>query len=550
MLLAGFHASPWFAEQVRETWLAPDVRVVLNAPLAYDPAKPTRLVVYATPNGNTVEQTLGSQRSELLKTDWHFDIQHIAAQVRLLRERGAKRVDGSANLDGERDTNLVLSCLEASGLSWPAWRQKHPDNAALIRRMIDTLRAPFPDARVALTAHSGGGSFLWGFLNGGETIPAWVETIGFLDANYSYSDTDRHGDKLLVWLRGDREHWLTVIAYDDREITLSGKKVVGPEGGTFRATERMRTRFSRELALVESKIGPVTTNTALAGQLVLRVHQNPKNAILHTALVGEWNGLLSALDPSQPFSEPRRYKPYIQPAQGIPPRPKDAPGGSELFARLEKLPLAEREVLLMAELLRGNLPEFLRKPAAVTLGPLTVQVLPDYLAVGSDTDFIRTPLTPLTAQKLADAFGCLLPTKLLVDAIYQQAALTLEPQPLTEAREAASTFAQHSRRIDEQRAGKPLGLLIAGIKKDIVLTNRLKEKPNRVAIYGWHKRDGQPIQPLTIVHKDTYVDYSHGTRLVLRTGLLNGKPCDLPTLLHDPALCKLLSDEGPVEGSV
>ena len=532
VILPRFHASPWFVEQVHETWLVPDVRAVLNAPLAFDPAKPTRLVVFTTPNGNTIEQTLGSLLSEKTnKTDWHFDIQHVAAQIRLLREQ----------TPGE---NIALACLEATGLSWPAWRAKHSDNSALIRRFVDQLRALFPSPRVALTGHSGGGSFLFGFLNGGETIPDFVDTIGFLDANYSYSDTDRHGDKLLTWLRGDKARRLTVLAYDDREITLSGKKVVGPEGGTFRATERMRVRFARELPLTESKMGPVISQTGLGGQLVLRVHQNPKNSILHTALVGEWNGLLAVLNPTQAFSEPRRYLKFIQPAAGIPPRLASAPSGSEVFARLEKLAAAEREDVLAQELLRGNLPNFLRTFQPVVLGSLTCYVLPDYLAIGSDTDFIRTPLTPMTAQLLADAFGCTLPTKLLVDAIYQQAMLKLEPRPLTEAREAARTFVQHHKLIEEQRAGKPLGLLVAGIKKDVVLTNRLKEKPHKVAIYGWHKLDGQPIQPLTIVHRETYVDYSHGIRFVQRAALLKGKPCDLLALLHDPTLCMLLSDEG------
>ena len=57
--------------------------------------------------------------------------------------------------------------------------------------------------RIALAGHSGGGSFLFGFIDGGDAIPDDVERIVFLDANYSYSDADKHGDKLLAWLKGD-----------------------------------------------------------------------------------------------------------------------------------------------------------------------------------------------------------------------------------------------------------------------------------------------------------------------------------------------------------
>jgi hypothetical protein len=172
--------------------------------------------------------------------------------------------------------------------------------------------------------------------------------------------------------------------------------------------------------------------------------------------------------------------------------------------------------------------------------------MPDYLAVGSNEDFVRVPMTPMTAQRIADAFDCVLPTRKIVDVLYKEASVKLEPRPLTEEREAVKTFERHSAIIEAQRAGMPLGALVAGIKKDIVLTNRLSEKPNRVAIYGWHKSDGQPIQPLTIVHKETYVDYSHGVRLIKRTALADGKPRDIRDLLRDPVLSAALSDEGPI----
>ena len=85
--------------------------------------------------------------------------------------------------------------------------------------------------------------------------------------------------------------------------------------------------------------------------------------------------------------------------------------------------------------------------------------------------------------------------------------------------------------------------LVAGNKKDVVDSVRLLEKPNRVAIYGWHKLDGFPIQPLTIVHKDMYVDYSHGIRLVNKSLFVDGKPTTIAAVLKDPILRTLLSDE-------
>ena len=83
-LLPGFRQSAWFHEQIREEWIEPGVRVLLNASENFDPARPTELILFATPNGNTIEQTLGSAMAA--GTDWHFDIQHIAAQTRRLRQ--------------------------------------------------------------------------------------------------------------------------------------------------------------------------------------------------------------------------------------------------------------------------------------------------------------------------------------------------------------------------------------------------------------------------------------------------------------------------------
>jgi hypothetical protein len=547
--LPGSHRSPWFDEQVNERWVEGSVRVLINAPAKVDPKRPTRLVIYATPNGNTIEQTLGCARADGL--DWHFDIQHVAAQVRRLRELSPKE-------------NIVLTCVEAEGLSWPAWRRATADAAARIARITAGLReaAPGSPVRVTLTSHSGGGSFLFGFIEAADAIPDFVDRIAFLDANYSF-DADKHADKLLTWLRGGVDRRLIVVAYDDREIRLDGKPVIGKDGGTFRATGRIADAFGRTVKLTEGKAGEFNMRTGLDGRLALYVHPNPENRILHTALVGEMNGLLQALSDGNTeaeqwgtFGGPRAYTKWVQPAPTIPARPADATGGTAVFRRLAKLSPTDREEAIARELLRGNLPEFLRKWQPITIRgkdkagrehSATVEVMPDYLAIGSDTDFIRVPMTPQTAQPVADAFGCALPTRKLVDEIDRNATVRLDPIPFTEAREVTETFVRHNELIEKQRAGKTLGDLVAGIKKDIVVTNRLAENANRVAIYGWHKLDGTPIQPLSIVHVNSYMDYSHGVRLIRRTVIVDGKPRDIRQVMHAADVAGLLSDEGPLD---
>jgi hypothetical protein len=556
----GFTKSTEFDEQVRWLTLEGGVRLYVNAPTTFDAKRPTRLVVYATPNGNTIEQTLGCAKADGL--DWHYDIQHVAAQVRQLRE-----VD-------DRE-NIVLAVTQAPKLSWPAFRQGNGEAGRIIKLVIEQAAKdlPGPAPAVVLSGHSGGGSFIFGYLNATDAIPDSIKRIVFLDANYSYDDAAGHGEKLLAWLSKDTARRLVVIAYDDREITLDGKKVVGPTGGTFRATGRMLNFLKTKGEVAEKREAPFTHYTSRDGQIQFFVHANPENKILHTALVGEMNGLLHALTLGTPeeskwgtFGGPRAFEKWIAskpsvaaPTQlKIPQRPKDAMGGAQFSRDVAALAPPEREAAILKDLLRGNVPGFLRSLVPIEVEAVSIAgtrhtatylVTPDYLAIGNDADFFRIPMTPMTAQAVADAFDCSMITRKISDDIYRHATIRLAPQPLTEDRESIQTFYRHHQMIEAQRleTHKPLGSLIAGIKKDVVLTNRLFEKPERVAIFGWHQLDGTPIQPLTIVHKQTYVDYSHGVRLISRHVMVDGVANEIGAVLKSAELCPLLSDEGPID---
>jgi len=556
-------------EQQRTFTTAPDgsVRVILNTPGDFDPARPTQLIIFATPNGNTAEQTLGARLEPGM--DWHFDIQHVAAQVRKLR-----KVDPSRN--------IVVACVQADTKSWPAWRKARPDHGAQIRAIVSELSQGLqaPDIRITLTGHSGGGSFIFGYLNGGEKIAENVDRIAWLDANYAYDEAEKHGTKLLAWLKGDATRHLVIIAYDDSQITLNGKPVLKtPMGGTFGSSKRMIEFLAKEAELTKGERGPFETHSGMNGQIRFLIHTNPEKKILHTVLV-ERNGLLEAMTVGTPlenkwggeFWGPRAYADFITPAPAtqpvtapatrpafattqsaaaaIPPRPPNAMGGKAFAESIADLPAKARENAIVAEITRGNFPDFLRKFVTVRIaGGATFDAMPDYLAIGSDADFVRMPMTPQSATIIADAFGCALPTRKMVDDIYAQAQVKLEPRPMTKDRETVETFVAHNDIIESQREGKPLGELVAGHKKDVVVTNRLKEKPGKVAIYGWHKLDGKPIQPLYLGHVDWYVDYSHGVRLVKREMQLDGKPIDVREVLKDPRTADLLSDEGPVDNS-
>ena len=532
----------------------PGVTATLVAPAVLDPDRPVELILYALPNGNTTAETIGRTLTE--GVGWRHDIQHIGAQTRYLRARGLDQA--------------VVAYLEADTRSWPEWRrlQGRERAAERIAAMVDVLRAPFGDARVTLTGHSGGGAFAWGFIDGHAELPAWLARIAFLDSNYSFEP--EHGDKLARWLARDTTHTLVVLAYDDREITLDGRKVVSETGGTWRATHRMIDHLRPSFTFIEDRQGEFLRYRSPGIEVLL--HPNPENRILHTELIGELNGYAHALLVRRPeydrgppvLRRERVYRPWIEGDVALPPpvppaipaRAPDAITGSAFIAAVAGLPLAEREAAIRRELLAGNIPSFLRVlrtvqvRAADTAGvehTLAFDVMPDYLAIGSDEDFVRMPMDPYTAQAFCDAFGFTLPTRLVVNQVWAAADVKLEPRPLTVARDSAVTFLQHHRIIEEQLAGTPRGAFVAGIKKDVVLSNRLLERPARVAIYGWHYPNGEPIQPVYAGHVDWYVDYSHGIRPVRRRVRVDGAERAFEQVLADPRLRGLLSDEGELK---
>ena len=235
----------------------------------------------------------------------------------------------------------------------------------------------------------------------------------------------------------------------------------------------------------------------------------------------------------------------------VPERNNAAITGTEFYKKAVAFLWHERDSFALKEILAGNIPSFLKtlvaihtsiKDSAGKTFNAVYYVTPDYISIGSNEDWARIPLTPMAAQQIADSFHCFLPTRKMVDGIYLAAKVKLEPVPMYAFRDSTITMYQHHLIIEGQR--KLRKGLIAGIKKDVVLSGKVsRDKPNREAIYGWHKPDGKPIQPLYTGHINWWVDYSHGIRLVYRTIYVNGKAMDYIDVFKDNVLKKLLCDE-------
>lgn len=191
---------------------------------------------------------------------------------------------------------------------------------------------------------------------------------------------------------------------------------------------------------------------------------------------------------------------------------------------------------------------FAFREVPVTTGSTTVvlAVAPDWWTI----DELRVPMLPSTFDTICERRGCIPPTRKMVDAIWRQAPVKVAPQPFPPdlAMTSSARYVESNNRIDASLVARygslQHGTLMSGAKKDICISPRRRK--GDLAIYGWHSLTGTRIQPLTVPespHPVSYVDYSHGARLVSRICTVNGKTDDVRDILHDPARAHLLSDD-------
>ncbi|MGH1365601.1 MAG: hypothetical protein ACRBF0_18710 [Calditrichia bacterium] len=247
----------------------------------------------------------------------------------------------------------------------------------------------------------------------------------------------------------------------------------------------------------------------------------------------------------------------------IPARSSIALEGSAFAAQVWDWNIEEREKAVVKEILSGNVPSFSRKLKAImvneTIGDnsfeVTIFAICDYLAIGSDEDYFYIPMTPATAQYLADRLSCTLPTSKMVNLIYNNAELKLKPQPIapSDTMTTVPVFWQHTDSIKQQFSQLALdrsaNSIVGGTKKDIIISNKIyspERKFERVVIYGWHLSVDDPIQPPYNGHGAMYADYSHGVRLIANTVIVNGDSVRVKDILSDAILWPLLSDEGVI----
>lgn len=243
-------------------------------------SKKLLLILFALPNGNSIEWTMGKTMAP--GDDWHYDIQHIAAQTRFIREV-------------MKDRQVVVAYMANELKSWPAWKRQQADGPGEIKRMVDSIAGIFHPFRteLVLNSHSGGGSFLFGYLDAVSSIPWEVSRITFIDSDYGYEDS-LHTQKLTQWLSASRQHHLNVLAYNDSVVIYNGKPLVSPTGGTWYRTQLMQQKLAASFRFTRSIDSSFINYSALSNRIDIHLKTNQEGKIYHTEQVAR-NGFIHTI---------------------------------------------------------------------------------------------------------------------------------------------------------------------------------------------------------------------------------------------------------------
>jgi len=295
-ILKDFIETGRFNEQ--ELWIKnghDSLTININAPLHFNKKGETFLVLFALPNGNSIEWTKGKKMKP--GDDWHFDIQHIAAQTRFVRTLDKKN-------------NYIVVYLMANQKSWPTWKRTTENSKPKIKNLVDSLSGLFKEyhPKIILNGHSGGGSLIFGYLDAVENIPDNIERIAFLDSDYGYDDS-LHTKKFTDWLQRDKKNNLFVLAYNDSVVIYNGKPLVSPTGGTWYRSRLMQRKLAETFSFKTVADTAFIDHQALNGRIRIILKENPNGLIYHTVQV-EKNGFIFSLLSYTKFDR-RKYFTYF-----------------------------------------------------------------------------------------------------------------------------------------------------------------------------------------------------------------------------------------------
>lgn len=187
-------------------------------------------------------------------------------------------------------------------------------------------------------------------------------------------------------------------------------------------------------------------------------------------------------------------------------------------------------------------------------------------------DGVRVNVTAMLQQQIADIIGAMLPTPRIVDLIYMEADIVLQPMPMPITSSTVAMVDQ-SRKIDAAvvkvvgSIDAAKGRIVSTVGKTWVVANGLLTHPGMAENYGWHFRGAtfggkawevnaslakDPVtgQYLRLIqgegwfHSSSHTDYSQNALFVLTKAELDGATVDINSILSDPSLAPLANHNG------
>lgn len=284
-------------DTIRLTLQKQQVRIAIVKPrlLTGSLSNPVPVVYYALPNGSTIEQTMGRVPKD--SASWKDGIQRIEAQSHWLRQ--------NSNLQ-----NLIVVYLEAGLLAWPAWKRENINNyRELILSIDSTIKSilNLTSYYIMLTGHSGGGRFIFSYLDAYNGAPKDVRRISFIDSNYGYEFKYREPIERFIRDGGI----VTVFAYNDSIALYNGKPFVSDTGGTWYRSFMMLHDLEQGWKFSKKEESGLIHYTSEQENIFFVFKTNPDRGIYHTEQVA-LNGFIHSLLAGTPYHE-KSYKYFSSP---------------------------------------------------------------------------------------------------------------------------------------------------------------------------------------------------------------------------------------------
>jgi hypothetical protein len=286
---------------------------------------------------------------------------------------------------------------------------------------------------------------------------------------------------------------------------------------------------------------------------------------------------------------------------------------------MKKLPTSQWQDFIVQTIKDGQIPDFLRDLHTVQMTVkdangvdrvVEYEVMPDYMAIGTDDEYLIVPMSGDMAQQIALAYGMVPPTAQMVDqTVAQGAALDVgftnrdPPDPSNakpghpafspySSKAAFDAYVQHQEAVTEKFSkaliadtgnvldpdlgpythgdGEGRGAIAVNHMKDIVMTEQVTRAADHAEAKNPSPSGKADVQndKLALYHSDPqvqgghgkaeaarhfpqYSDYSQGLRLVSPIVTVDGQPMHISEVLSGQGanahLHPLLSGEGAMD---